>query len=398
MEGAIESTWGQSAKESYKSAIKHFDCFLADYYRKRSPASMVRKLFGLPETQNPLDLPKEAFTLDTIKNVAMVDASLLNKFAYYLAKLARGFTRQKEPLSYNSAMRYLSAMKQSRVRKDFDKNGIQPIPKEKMSLIYAGMLKLFIQRHRESRTPMVKSHYTATRREIVVLMMLCLWSDEPRYAEFGTFLLSLLQFAARAHECSVLRFDTIEMVSPPEFDDQECIAQQSVFRDKVYENQSVPIFNDRDSFFTDWYFNTFISMMSKQNQEATGEMFRSMNSGQTNAAPLVNEDTDERLGAVADLDAPDLDHESVPVLETMVEESDNDDGEPVGPSTRRKKKGTSASDKFGKLVKLLSDMSSDLLQDYDMEGADMYSNQQYLEETVGGNMSISPQLSSHSGK
>jgi hypothetical protein len=278
MEGATRATWGAASEQSNLSAINHFNVFLRERYCRFAGRDEIKMLFGLVNLADSDDIPVELCTMTRIvaeNKIGLIDVAILNYFAYYLAVQAKSLDGKGEPLSYNSAMRYLSSVKQSVVRALLHERGHSHLPKEKMALVYGGLLKLYVQRHKKSRTPMVNSHYTATRREITAIMMMCLWLDEPRFATFAVFLLSLIQFAARATECSVFTFDCLKMASPDEFDDrEEKIAELSMFRDKTYQEQSLPVFNDRDSFFTDWYFMLFISMMTNS---AKPEMFRSMN-------------------------------------------------------------------------------------------------------------------------
>jgi hypothetical protein len=162
------------------------------------------------------------------------------------------------------------------------------------------------------------------------------------------------------------------------------------------------VFNDRDSFFTDWYFMLFISMMTNS---AKPEMFRSMNNQSRmikDCGPGLDADEEERFGSAVNLEARDED-----VVDVAGDDEEIDEN-PEPPATKRQRKSketkeSTASAQFGKLVKVLAEMGKSLVERFgaldgghDQELSDDV--KKYLNDVVGGQLEVNTRLSSHSGK
>ena len=159
---ASDRTWGESAQKSYVQAIKHFNRFVADVSDDSWTKRERNQLFGAGNEQTYASI-----------NLQFVKSKMFDLFASYLFH-ATAFDNSENFLAFNTADRYLSAIKTGLYRRSLKEGGskLKLVDKE-LTMIRDGMVKLFVAvRWIELNIPLLKSQETTTKEDMFVVCVL----------------------------------------------------------------------------------------------------------------------------------------------------------------------------------------------------------------------------------
>jgi hypothetical protein len=307
-QGAAYLTWGHQSETSFGTAKKHWNRFLTAV-----PDSDLVKLCAPPIGGK---------TYDTMMK-ENVSYQLFDRYGGYLLH-AKWMYNPENPLSFLSADRYLSAIKNGILR------DIVVIHKENRDLsnvvgmkkIRDGMKKGFEERAIDANKHLVNSHETTTSEDSLTVATVCVWSDDVETACMFAYFIALIQLAGRGVECSLVPFVAVSLSHPPEFPNKnEKIPLVELWRSKTLLQQKLSIFPHRDNFLQDWCFALAYSMVA--NTSPNGFLFPSFAAKADIAFRDVAGGAAEVLaGPEAEVDLAGLDAD-VELAEAAAEEGDD---------------------------------------------------------------------------
>ncbi len=269
--GAAKSTRQSiSTKQSFACARRRFDLFCSSHLNKSDMDYLEEEIVGevicesRPWTYNSL-----------IKE--RIPYKLMDYYADYLCKHAKKLKGGGASLSYSTAMRYFSAIKEDiAVSLSEEGKSNAALNREAIARIYAGMQRTFKQAAYDESRNMVNPRKPLKLDDILTTAICCIWDGTYRYAAFFCYFLSLMQLAGRATEIAKVPWRNMELITPPEWEGQResRIAEITLWRSKSYHMQGLSIFPHRNSFLQDWYFGMAYAMLLEPNTPSKEYMFR----------------------------------------------------------------------------------------------------------------------------
>jgi hypothetical protein len=147
--GAANKGKGESSKDSFNSAVQHFNIFLNLQIEEATDGKAIAKL--LFRNESPVN-PSYA-TANKVK----INVKVMDRFALYLAQTARCRNNKKQRIQFHTADRYLSAIKNNISGRLLYSTEQSPLTDAKMKSVRTGMFNIFFDRAVKSHQSMSKS-------------------------------------------------------------------------------------------------------------------------------------------------------------------------------------------------------------------------------------------------